>query len=413
MEAKKEIQKKELATLISTYGDEIIDRVIRDCNKKSILIWGSIYELSTDYARDIKLFIELEAKEGLAYYLSKMPQAELKNLLNEYSDKELFIEAFPYNKSTIVFINGNENEALFWRSHAVSIVDNMDFEYIFNKYIKFAPENLIEFFAYRYKYDYQHGIALLKRIAEKGLKKQESEWDNNQYHLIKIINDMDKEHYTKELFICEFKLLPYLREDLEYCPMGVKQYFWDNPTDFGNFIIGLKDSLNSNRTSPNRYFYFNLIANDCLIPREYLWQKKSELKNWTNAVLTTIDCKDKETCKRIKNAIINILGCYPCRENDDIWPCVEIADIIESISKKDYDDRFEVSKILYCSYVGRKGVHIVNDGSAERVLSELFKVYSEKYRYSHPVVSKALEYISNAYFEEYERDKEYSTTGKF
>lgn len=91
---------------------------------------------------------------------------------------------------------------------------------------------------------------------------------------------------------------------------------------------------------------------------------------------------------------------------------MEIADIIESLSKKDYDDRFDVSSTLYCAYSNRRGARTINDGSSERALGELFKVYSEKYRYSHPVVSKAMEYISDEYFREYESDKEYSITGR-
>lgn len=417
METRKEIQKKELAALISMYGDEIIDRVIRDCNKKSILIWSVIYELSTDHKRDMELFIKLEAKEGLAYYLNKMSQPDLENLLNEYGRKELIIEVFPYNKNTIALINGKESETLFWQTHPVSIVNEVDFEYIFNKYIEFAPENLLEFFAYIYDYDYQQGIALLNAISEKGISRPENKWRiNEQDCLIKIIDDMDKKYYTTELSICEFKLLRYLMNNLRDYPMGIKRFFWDNPAELCNLIVGLSNNSNLTPQTAGHQFYFDSIisiSGNCFIPKEYLWQKKTELQKWVETILKTLEGKDNKTCKFVKNAIVNTLACYPRNENDDIWPCVEIADIIESISKKDYDSRFDVSSTLYCSYANRRGARTVNDGSAEYLLSELFKVYSEKYRYSHPVVSKALEYISNAYFEEYERDKEYSTTGKF
>lgn len=55
----------------------------------------------------------------------------------------------------------------------------------------------------------------------------------------------------------------------------------------------------------------------------------------------------------------------------------------------------------------------MNDGSDERMLSERFKMYSEKYAYNHPVVSKALEYIAENYLYESESDKEFSITGRY
>lgn len=415
MKRRKEIQKETLSTLISMYGNGILERIIRDCNKKSILVWAAIYELSPDHDRDLKLFIELEEKTGLSFYLSKMSAVELAGLLNKYSYEKLLLEVLPYNQNTIDLINGNENEIMFWQSHAVEIGDGGDFECVFNKYIEFAPENLLPFFAYRYDYDYTHGIAVLNKIAENGLKRQTNAWNNNQYCLIKIIDDMDKKYYTTELSVCEFKLLGYLMDNLRDYPMGVKRYFWDNPSDLGNLIVGLCNTQELNPKTVGGQIYFDSIipiSGNCFIPQEYLWQKKSELKNWVEDILETLEGKDKKTCRIVKNAIINTLSCYPRNENADIWPCVEIADIIEILSKKDYADRFDVSSNLYCAYSNRRGARTINDGSSERALGELFKVYSEKYRYSHPVVSKAMEYISDEYFREYKSDKEYLITGK-
>lgn len=168
------------------------------------------------------------------------------------------------------------------------------------------------------------------------------------------------------------------------------------------------------KTVGGQIYFVSIISSggNCFIPQEYLWQKKSELKKWVENILETLEGQNKKTCRFVKNAIINTLSCYPRNENDDIWPCVEIADIIESISKKDYDDRFDVSSTLYCAYSNRRGVRTINDGSLERALGEIFKVFSDNYRYSHPVVSEALKYISNEYFREYESDKEYSITGR-
>lgn len=142
---RKEKQKEVLSTLVSIYGDTIISRVIRDCSKKSLMIWEAIFDLSNDHERDIQLLIEIEEKSGLSYYLSRMSLSDLNSLLDKYNYSKILLEAFPYNNETVLFIDGKENEVLFWRTHAVSTVNDVDFEYIYNKYIEFAPENLLVF----------------------------------------------------------------------------------------------------------------------------------------------------------------------------------------------------------------------------------------------------------------------------
>ena len=199
---RKEKQKEVLSTLVSIYGDKIISRVIRDCSKKSLMIWEAIFDLSIDHERDIQLLIETEEKSGLSYYLSRMSLSDLTSILDKYNYSKILLEAFPYNNETVLFIDGKENEVLFWRTHAVSTVNDVNFEYIYNKYIEFAPENLLVFFAYRYDYDYDHGIVLLEKIAEQGFEQQENGWGINKRDcLIEIVDSMDKKYYTKELSI--------------------------------------------------------------------------------------------------------------------------------------------------------------------------------------------------------------------
>lgn len=150
----------------------------------------------------------------------------------------------------------------------------------------------------------------------------------------------------------------------------------------------------------------------CFVPNDYLWQKKSELKKWVDGMLMPTQGQDDSVCRLVKQAIINTLVCYP-RRDDEIWPCKEVADILEFLSKKNYDDRFEAAYQFYSAYINSRGLRVVNDGSDERMLSERFKMYSEKYAYNHPVVSKALEYIAENYLYESESDKEFSITGRY
>lgn len=93
-------------------------------------------------------------------------------------------------------------------------------------------------------------------------------------------------------------------------PMGVKRYFWDNPSELGNLIIGLYNTPDLKPESVGHQFYFDSvisISGNCFIPKEYLWQKKTELKKWVDGMLQSVAEKDDSTCRLVKNAIIQIL----------------------------------------------------------------------------------------------------------
>lgn len=53
----------------------------------------------------------------------------------------------------------------------------------------------------------------------------------------------------------------------------------------------------------------------------------------------------------------------------------------------------------------QRGVRTVEDGSAEFALNEDFAKYREKYEFSDPITSNALEYIGNGYQSEVQMDK--------
>lgn len=59
----------------------------------------------------------------------------------------------------------------------------------------------------------------------------------------------------------------------------------------------------------------------------------------------------------------------------------------------------------------RRGVRDVNDGTLEFSLSEEYKKYQLYYQFTHPVTSKALEYISSGYNYEAETDRKRAYLG--
>lgn len=416
LQYRKNKQKEVLTLLLKKFGDGIIPRIIKDCSKKAWLIWETLYEFSNDKNRDIKQLIEIGEILGLNVYLSKISPEKQIAVLQAFDCHEMLLKALPYSKEIVQYIDGMSNESLFWESHMPSIVDDVSFDYIFKKYLQFNPVRLIPFFAYQYDCSYEYGVALLKRLSELSEDEQVNKLlSNEQYSLVKIVEDMDRKYYTSELAVCEFNLLKLLMGEIRDYPMGVKKYFWDNPTALSQLIIELNNIPDLNTRPIALQIYSDTIyALDgyCFVPNDYLWQKKSELKKWVDGMLIPTQGQDDSVCRLVKQAIINTLVCYP-RRDDEIWPCKEVADILEFLSKKNYDDRFEAASQFYSAYINSRGLRVVNDGSDERMLSERFKMYSEKYAYNHPVVSKALEDIAENYLYESERDKEFSITGRY
>ena len=230
----------------------------------------------------------------------------------------------------------------------------------------------------------------------------------------------EKQIAVLQAFDCHemlLKALPYSKEIVQYIDgISNESLFWESHMpSIVDDVIELNNIPDlSTRPIALQIYSDTIYALDgyCFVPNDYLWQKKSELKKWVDGMLIPTQGQDDSVCRLVKQAIINTLVCYP-RRDDEIWPCKEVADILEFLSKKNYDDRFEAAYQFYSAYINSRGLRVVNDGSDERMLSERFKMYSEKYAYNHPVVSKALEYIAENYLYESERDKEFSITGRY
>lgn len=132
---------------------------------------------------------------------------------------------------------------------------------------------------------------------------------------------------------------------------------------------------------------------------------------WVEGVLSACNESDKETKILVKHAIINTLATCPRQISDDVWPIKEVADILEELALEDFEDKNEVSSGFSSGYTNKRGIRDVNDGTLEFSLSKEFKKYQEFYQFSHPVTSKALDYISNGYNYEAETDRKRAYLG--
>ena len=411
------VRRECISNLISTYGERVVERIIVDCGQQVYAIWPIVYDLSTNHLRDIKLFIENESVSGLRYYLSKMEFDDVKNIYGTYHDNLFVLSNLPYSDNIFKLINGNPHEGVYWENKSPYIGINCNFEYAYEKFIKFAPYQLIDALAYHLTTDYEHEIKLLKAIAsvidDKDLMPK---MQSKIYALNELVAKMDKKYYSDELAKCEFELLPLLLSDLGDYPLGIKKYFWEHPEFLGKLLISLhnqKDQLVKDSIGQKiLYEAYCSFGSGCYIPVDYLLQKKDELKSWANIVLEQSKSSDEIVRRLVKSAIINTIACCPRNRAQDVWPIREIADILEDLSRADYDDSYRVSSNFYCAYANRRGVRTVEDGSAEFALSAEFMKYKESYEFSHPITSKALEYIANGYESEGEMDRTWAYLGR-
>lgn len=417
IEARNIERRKTITELISIYGEEIIITIIRDCSRSSWSIWPILYELSADHIRDIKIMMEVNSDAGLSHYLKLLPFDQTKKIITSFTKNEILIKNLPFTDEVISFIDGDKFERAFWQNHLPQSLSNTSFETIYEKYIKFDPPKLLSYFAYlNGDYTYEQGIKLLHTI-EKTVTPQHSNAQLSQecYAVTKIVADMDEKYYTSELFQCEFEVLPLIVKDSYDYPKGIKKFFWNNPDQLSNLLISLHKNGQIDYESSGGEIYFSalhIIGSKCFIPQEYLAQKCTHLKMWVDGMLRPLEKESDNQLQRIiKNAIITTLAFCPQAIDNSIWPNKEIADILEELSKNSYDNPYEVSSLFFCAFSSLRGARTIGDGSAEFIESNRFAAYQKKYSITHPIVSKALEYISDSYKNNGERDKKHATLG--
>lgn len=410
-EKEKELRKQEKAKylneLITKYGQDIIKTIIIDCKNHGLTICSLIYEKTDNYMKDIQIMIDIEANYELKEYLSCLKDKELKLVLQQYKNNSLFIQNLPFTQETYKWIDGNSNEKEYWENHFFENLNDDDFEYLFNKFLKYDPRKLIFVCTHYIDLNYEYCIKLLDTIANI-LKSNKTYFSSNDiYWIQELVEKLDNKYYTNDLSLYEFKLLSILINNMRDYPMGVKKYFWDNPKELGKFLIELySNNLSSKSVGDSFLLEISIsISDKCFIPKDYIIQKRKHLSSWVKEVLSASINKNKEERLFLKNAIIYILSACPMTNNTNFWPIKEVADILEDISLSDFDDKYDVSEMFSNKYLNRKGLCTISDGSAKLLLSNEFKKYQSYYQFTHAIISKALENISNAFNFEAEEER--------
>lgn len=413
---RRDTQEKHLKLLIKKHGHGIIERIINDCENNAFSIWELIYKYSDNHIKDVDQIIEKGLSTALRIMLRLLSNDEMKLVQNNYGNLSLFVKNLPYRQDIIDWIDGKEKEKEYWENQLPDFNNSSIDESIFEKFLQFAPLQLVSTFAYSKEIDYSHGIKLLTALGDNLESESIRKNSHEIYGIQKLVSKMDKMYYTSELFLCEFRLLPLLKSGIEDYPIGIKKYFWDNPKELGNLLISLyeqRDTLPNGSMGQKLLFEANIsLGSGCYIPIDYLVSQRDKIRKWCEDVISCAINKELPVRLLLKSAIINTLTCCPKNSNESIWPIREIADVLEEFSLCDYDDKIEVSRIFYCGYANRRGVRSVENGTKELVMSQEFKKYQDFYHFSHPITAKALDFISNAYLDESEMDKKQSVLGR-
>lgn len=404
-----------LFALINTYGKNILERIIKDCGNNFGIIWKLIYKHSENHLKDLKQMIELNYPNAIKSYFQYFAAKELKQAVTLYGDEELVINNLPFNKDVYFLVDGNLKEKGYWENQTFVNNVNDDFDYLFNKFLKFAPFKLLDAYSYFFDVDYNHCIQILNAI----IKLLDDDYKTTKeivqfYSLKEFINKMDSKYYTDELSFCEFKLLPILKGGLDDYPMGIKKYFWNKPREFAKLLIHLQnqckdlpeDSLGKKILNE----VFLPFGNVCFIPKDYLTQQRDKIQWWVKNVLGGINSCNNELKQILILAVINTLSLCPKNISDEVWPNKEVSDALELISSA-APNKIDVSRSFAISFLNRRGIRQVTDGTPEKKRSEEFEKYSQYYMYSNPVISKALSYISKFYEDEANEDLKNAVLG--
>ncbi len=416
---RKNIREKFIKELIDFYGENVIEKVISIACGKTWSSWEIIYANSKNHMRDASLIINKRDKTALSCYLSWFTHEEIDELignqLNE-NNSDFICMCLPLNEYLINKFENTELERKYWfeRSMIWGVCSFKD--KVIEKLVSFYPVALLGYYAYQNKvYTYSEGIALLKSLSINANEERfAAKLVNEKYALSAFIDSMDKEYYTDELCKCEFDLLPFLLYDLKDFPIGIKQYFWNNPEALGELLKNLylqREEIKDHSLGQKMlYEVIGSYGELCFVPIETVSQNKEMLKSWAYRMIGV--AKEGTDEKRIlKIAVINTLARVLKQPWETIWPVIEIADILEEFACDDFDSKYDVAYTFNSAFLNSRGVRTVGNGSVEFNLSKKYDAYKKYYESTHPITAKALEYISSDYYREGERDKLRSIIG--
>lgn len=397
------VRKETIQLLFDKYGQKVIKRIIKDKTATSHYMWQYIYELSNDIYRDIENLIKAKHEKGLRFYLYSLDQKSLESVFSKHVNNYVIYKCLPFKKEVFGIIDGKENEHIYWENNYFFKNSGVNITDVFDKYLCFNPTNLAPELAFNVDIDYDTGIKFLNRIAEIiSDKKYTSKLREMIYEIQVIVKKMDEKFYSDELAVCEFKLLPIIKGNLEDYPLGIKKYFWMKPEEFADLLLSIHSKgkeLDTNSIGFKIYMDTIVpITDSSFIPKEYIVQQPDLFKDWAERLIKKCDFANNEKGSNfLVGAIINVCSTCPKIPGQIFWPTKEVADILERLSLITNNDRNDISRSFANDVTNRRGIRTVQDGTPEFVLRDEYLKYADFYKYTNSVTSVALTMIADSY----------------
>lgn len=413
---REERQKEAFECVCAVYGNDVLDRLISDSFEDSYSIFELIFNKSTDHKHDLEMMISNKKNCGVKAYLSMANDEDIADLIGNYLEEDIVLGNLPYKKVVFDLISGNIKENVYWDNQRFHLVENVQFDFLFDKFLQFSPSNMISYFAYKSDMNYDYLIRLVKKIVDLYvMDNKDKKILNEVYEIQELISKMDSLFFTEELSQCEYKLLPILKGNIGDYPMGVKRYFWNNPEKFSSLMAELfnkKETLEFGGLEHEILFdALYSINSKCFIPSEYITLKNNELLNWSKKYIESYDNQSEDTIDFLNKVLAHVLACCPKEKTMDLWPIKEVADIIENISETYYDDSKEIARAFAIAYLNGLGVRTIENGTREQEIALEFSRFSDSYRMTHPTICEALDIISADYYATAEYDQKIATDG--
>ena len=397
------VRKETIQQLFDKYGQRVIKRIIKDKAATSHYMWQYIYELSNDIYRDIENLIKAKHEKGLRFYLYSLDQKSLESVFSKHANNYVIYKCLPFKKDVFSIIDGKENEHIYWENNYFFKNSGVNITDVFDKYLCFNPTNLAPELAFNVDIDYDTGIKFLNRIAEIiSDKKYTSKLREMIYEIQEIVKKMDEKFYSDELAVCEFKLLPIIKGNLEDYPLGIKKYFWMKPEEFADLLLSIHSKgkeLDTNSIGFKIYMDTIVpITDSSFIPKEYIVQQPVLFKDWAERLIKKCNFANNEKGSNfLVGAIINVCSTCPKIPGQIFWPTKEVADILERLSLIANNDRNNISRSFANDVTNRRGIRTVQDGTPEFVLRDEYLKYADFYKYTNSVTSVALTMIADSY----------------
>lgn len=414
----KEKQREETLVKLIKSNPKNIFKLIDDSNDNTTLLWAIIYKSCDNHIEIINYIINKEKLIAFTRFINLFNENELKEVLNKYSSNEFAMKNLNKFTSTVYkFIDGNKYESYYWEKKLFINEFEGDFEYLFNKYLEFAPQNLLNHFAFTKKnkvvLEYEEKIlkALIREFnKDKNFKNKLNLWHFNAYlEKLEIIKDND------EFVELEMQLLELMIDSDEVeIPKNIKYYFAKYPDKLAKYLIrsyeyGYMSKICDYRfkilnCSEFAYFRIDLIDLEAI-------NEVTNITEWSDKFLSSLKTNNDQIKEIFIKIIFKMISIYT-NIKDNVWPNEEIANLIESLSEGYKTYNFEFTYYFIDSFIYRIGVRRSNDGSDQLFKANTFREYAKHYEFSHPNTYKILIKISDYYKNNAIKDKNFAIFNK-